>query len=448
MVSKRTFVVGPMALLLLSGAALHGHAQEAEETGLRRTVGVEDEVVPPSVPAMNRISIGDDEEPVARRRNIVEDAYAQQGVRAGALRLLPSLEIGSVVASNANRQPDKNDGDVALRVKPSLRWESDWSRHQFTGTASMDAEKFLGNDDLQSLNGELLGALRLDIRRTTHADIDAAYTLTSTGVGSSGVPATAKGKRIDQVIKTTAGVTHDLGGIEAGLRLGVSRNLFGDLDLLGGGTEDNSDRDYTELTVAARAALKTGAIVQPFAEVAYVPRLHDKRQDRFGVKRNSQGLLLSVGLALADDPIWTGDVAATFEVRDYEDSSLGTLSSPGIAANLNWRPTDLTRFEFNSGASLSETISAGQAANQTWFAGVTATHALRENIDVFAGLRVSAEKAAGDLATTTTDTVGVNWTLNPMLVWSARYEGTLFNGAAAGSDYSDHRLLTSIILRR
>jgi hypothetical protein len=344
--------------------------------------------------------------------------------------------------------PTGNQADAAIRLRPSLRIESDWVRHNLTGSASFEAEQFVDNKDIRTLAGEIQGALRLNIRHTTRADLDASYSATSTELGSSQLPATATGARLDHVIATNAAVTHDFGGLEGRLRLGVSRNIFGDVDLTGGGTEDNSDRNYTQLTLAARAALRTDTILQPYAELAYEPRLHEKSSDRNGIKRNSQGVRLSAGVSIADDPVWSGDVAASLELRDYSDDSLSTAIAPGVVANVTWRPTDLTRFEFNAGANLSETVAAGVSATKNWSLGTIITHSLRENIDVSAGARSAFEQAAGETNITTTGTLGLNWTLHPNLVLGTSYELTAFNSATAGGDYTDHRLLTSIILRR
>jgi hypothetical protein len=444
----RSLMVWPLAVVLLSGAASVALAQQAEDQGLRTDTLVEDEPVATTVPEASRITIGDDNDVVVRRRRSSVDPYAQQGIDTGAFLLLPSLEVSSVVSSNAARSSSKADGDVGLRLRPSLRWESEWSRHSFSGSASANAERFLKKEDLKTVGADVSAAARIDIRRTTRADLTAQYSLTSTGTENSGVPATAKGKRLDQNFGAGAGVTHDFGGVDGGVRLAAQRNVFGDLDLTGGGTEDNSDRDYTELTLAARTGLRSGGIIQPFGEVAYTPRFHDKRQDRNGVKRDSQGLRLTAGATIADGPIWTGDIAMTFDVRDYEDSSLRSVMSPGVAANLIWQPTDLTRFEFNSGASLSETVAAGESATKTWTAGVNGTHALRENLDVTAGLGFTVEQASSQTTKSMTGRLGVNWAMNPYIVWGASYEGTWFNGELAGSDYVDHRLLTSVIIRR
>ena len=140
-------------------------------------------------------------------------------------------------------------------------------------------------------------------------------------------------------------------------------------------------------------------------------------------------------------------IAATLERRDYSDESLETILAPGVAANLTWRPTDLTRFEFNASASLAEAASAGISASKNWNVGVQATHSLRDNLDLVGGLRSSIEQSGGSTDIRSVGNVGVNWIVNPYVVLNAGYEGTFFNGAASGNDYVDHRVLTSIIVR-
>lgn len=435
--------------VLLCGAAQAVWAQEAD-TGLRLETGddeVEQVLPPPPPPKSALITIGDDDEPVIRKRKKVQDAFAAPGMRSGAFLLYPSLEIGSTVSSNVRKSPTKAKADVGLRLKPQLRFESDWVRHSLTGSASLNAEQFIENTDIKSRGGDMKANLRLDIRRTTTAEFDTFYSATSVGLESSELPATATGSRLDQGFGVGAGVTHDVGGLEGRLRLGLSRSVYGDVDLSGGGKEDNSDRNYNQLSLSARATLKTGAIVQPFAEVAFEPRMHDKKTDRNGLRRNSQGVRLSAGVAIADDPLWSGEVAATLERRDYSDDSLETVLAPGVAANLTWRPTDLTRFEFNAGASLAEAASAGVSASQNWSVGLQGTQELRDNLELVGGLRSSFERNAGVTDITTVGNLGVNWIVNPYVVLNAGYEGTYFNGAASGSNYVDHRLLTSIILR-
>jgi hypothetical protein len=433
--------------VLLWGAATQAVAQEAEDD-LRLDTDIPEEQVapPPPPPDFAKIQF-EDEEPVRRRKRPDVDPYAPPGLRVGSFKMFPTLEIGADLTTNVNRSATKPKHDAILSLKPTLRFESDWSRHGLSATFSADAVKFMNSDDVDTLSGSAAIASRVDIRRTTRADFETGYSINSVELGDSELPASAVGTRRDTTVSSNSSITHDFGGLEGRLRLGLTRNIYGDVDLVGGGTEDNSDRNYLQTDISARLALRTGAAISPFAEVAYAPRFHDKKTDRNGLKRNSQGLRLTAGASIADDPIWQGDIAATLEMRDYSDDSLGHVVLPGIAANLTWRPTDLTRFEFNTGASLAETVSANTSSSKRWTVGLTASHALRDNVELVAGLKGDIEHGADTTDLTTTASLGVNWTLNPYVVLNAGYEGTFFNTEGSNGDYTDHRLLTSIILR-
>jgi hypothetical protein len=447
MTCLRRSVLGLAAAALLGGQPVL--AQDAADAlRLETDADVPVETVAPPPPPLSRITLGDDEVPPLRRRPSTADPYAAQGLRQGAFLLFPSLEMGSVITTNVRRAPTGAKADTGLRLRPSLRVESDWVRHSLVNTVSLEGQQFLRDGDIYSLTGNINGSLRLDLAQGWQGDIDWSYAATSTGLDSSELPATADGARLDHAMALNGAVTQDFGPVAGRLRLGLARNTFGDVELNGGGSQDNGDRDFTTLSVAARASLSTGGKLQPFAELAYEPRIYDRTRDRNGLKRSSQGLRLTTGLTLADEPLWSGEVAASLEMRDYSDGRLGSVLAPGVVASVSWRPTDLTRFEFNAGVSLEETIAAGVAAQKNWTAGVRAIHALRDNVELSAGLRTALEKTSADSNVTTTASLGLNWTLNPMVVLNAGYEGTFFSGSAGGSDYTDHRILTGIILRR
>jgi hypothetical protein len=115
---------------------------------------------------------------------------------------------------------------------------------------------------------------------------------------------------------------------------------------------------------------------------------------------------------------------------------------------VTWRPTDLTRFEFNTGATVAETVVAGSSANRSWNGNLDMVHALRDNVDLTAGLGLSLDKTSTGTDWTTSTRIGVSWLVNPYLTWTAGYDGTYFNGAGSANNYQEHRVLSSIILKR
>ena len=440
---------GSLLALGLLLSSIPGQAQEAED--LRLDAGAADEgsdpvtdLPPPPPPPL---SIRDDE-PIMRRRAASEtDPFAARGIRTGAFLLYPQLEIGMLATSNATSSADNPEADAALRLKPVFRLESNWSRHQLTVAASAETLRYLDNDDLSTNEANVDASLRLDVRESLQANFDMGYALTSTGSSDSEVPDSATGNRIDQNWRAGAGLTRTGGLIEGRIRAGLTRQTYGDVDLSGGGSEDNSDRNYTELDLSARATFNTAARIQPFLEAAFTPRFRDDKRDRNGLERNSQGYAISAGFQFADDPVWSGEFAATYLFRHYEDASLGWESAPGLVANLQWRPTELTTVDLSASAALEETSIAGEAARSSWDFGATLTHALRDNLDIYGGGTLALEEADGGLDRTFGAKAGLIWRANPYFAWSLGYEGSWFSGESS-DDYDEHRLLAGIILQR
>ncbi len=386
--------------------------------------------------------------PAPIRKKSTIDPYAAIGIDISGLRLYPSLEIGSTYTSNVRRSSSAQDSDFALELKPSLRFESDWSRHRWSGSASGAWLHYKTYDDLSTLTGNAETAYRLDIRRSTKVDFAAAYSLSETGTENNQVPGTAISPRRDYNFTTSAKLTHDFGGLEGSVKTTLARNLYDDVALSGGGAENNSDRNYWAPTLSLRGALTDdGTAFKPFVEVNYAPRFHDQTLDRGGLNRNSQGVSVSVGVALNRGPIWDGEVALTYVVRDYADASLDSAQGLGVAGRIKWSPTDLTALEATSGFSIDETSTAGISASRSWTTNLDLTHALRDNLDAKAGLGFSVQDSGTSIDTSTTAKLGLDWKLNPNMTAGVSYQGLWFSSDAAG-DYNDQRVMTSIVLKR
>ena len=223
------------------------------------------------------------------------DPYAAPGMKLGGMTLYPELEAGTVYTSNVGSSATDAKSDVGLSLRPSLRFESDWVRHSWTGQASGDFTAYLENDDFNSSQIDAGSKFRLDIRHTTRAEFDASYALGQESSADSEVPDTAIGNRTDHTLAANAAIIHDFGGLEGRAKLGIERQIFEDVELSGGGTEDNSDRNNYTPSLALRLSYTDPPALKPFVELAYAPRFHDEKFDRNGLRRDSQGITASRG---------------------------------------------------------------------------------------------------------------------------------------------------------
>lgn len=430
----------------LYGATATAHGETA---GLLRPAIVEDEVPAEEPAVIPSLTITPEEEqaPLKALRP-TRDPYAAPGVKLGGMALYPELETATVYTSNVGSSASDAKSDVGLSLRPSLRFESDWVRHSWTGQAAGDFTAYLENDDFNSTQIDAASKFRLDIRHTTRAEFDASYALGQESSADSEVPDTAIGNRTDHTLAANAAIIHDFGGLEGRAKLGIERQIFEDVDLSGGGTEDNSDRDNYTPSLTLRLSYTDPPALKPFVELAYAPRFHDEKFDRNGLRRDSQGMTAAVGVTLDQGPLWLGEMALVYAMRDYKDSALDTIDAIGINGNLTWRPTDLTSAVMTLATSLDESSSATSAGTKTWSGRIDVAHELRENLTLLGGFGVEFEKFSGGTDTTLTSNLGFEWQLNPNLAWTAGYDGTWLETAASGENYNEQRLMTGIILRR
>ena len=437
-----------VAVLSVASAA---HAQQAP-SDLKPTMldaaSIDDE----TASSVKPFTLEETEEPVVpRKRKVAADLYAPIGIDTGGLRLYPSLEIGSVATSNVAQSNLNAKFDFGLRLKPSIRFESDWSRHSWTGAASAELLRYLQNPDLSILTGSVSTNFRLDIRHTTRSDFAASFNANETGLGDTSVPASAAEPRRDQNFGLSADIVHDFGGLEGSAKAALNRSSFSDVALTGGGTENNADRNYVEPSLTLRASLgDIGAQLKPYAEIAYAPRFHDQAIDRNGQRRDSQGLAGTIGIILNDGPIWEGDVALAYLVRGYADPNLATTSALGLRGRIGWSPLPLLKIEGVTGVDLAETATLNLGSTRSWNAGINVTYALRENINLLAGVGLTRNDIGTATTTNKSASAGLEWTFNPNMSAAVIYQGTWFDDgtAAASGNYDEQRLTTSIVFKK
>lgn len=422
------------------------HGQSVPQ--LRAAIDDTGQTAPVATATSLEIKPADDVQPVRRKRKAMDDPYAPVGIRVGGITLYPSLSVGSVATSNVRQATSGAQSAIGLTLKPALRFASDWVRHSWTGGANLDLVRYLDQKDITSQTGDLFSTFRLDIRRDTRAEFGASYNLDQTGLSGSEVPATAVGNRTEHLISGAAALIHDFGPLEARAKAGIGWKIYDDVKLSGGGTEDNSDRDYAAPSLSLRATYTDPPVFKPYVEAAYEPRFYQRKLDRNGLQRSSQGYAASAGVVIGQGPIWSGDLAATYLVRDYKDAALATNDAVGLSGSVTWSPSDLTRVVLSLGTSLSDTVSTTASGSRNWTGRVDLTQGLRDNIDVLAGAGVAIERGSTGDDVTYDANLGLAWKLGPSLAWTAGYDFTWLDAAGAGRSYTEHRISAGLTLSR
>ena len=443
-------------LALFCGTAIGTHASWAQEaadpSGIPSDVsasdgGTGDEALPPPPPPI--FSSAGDEQAPRRPKLKALDPYAPIGIKAGAFTLFPSFEIGVEDHSNIRLAPSAPQKDMGLRLKPSLGFASDWSRHSLTGNVSAQWLRYGDDDNLSTFTGAANVDLKIDVRHDIGAEFKADTAITETGLGTSSLPSAAISARTDQSSHFSAGLANGRGGVVITSTIALARNTYGDVALSGGGTENNSDLNYYEPSLSLRGSLGgRGSRLMPYAEITYAPRTHDQALDRNGIARNSQGGALSLGVKLDDGPIWTGEMAVTGQYRNYADPSLGSIFGVGLNGTLAWSPTPLDKAILTASLSQAETSNVALAATNTWAFGLDISHSVFDNFQLLAGTSLSLADNGSGIEKTATIDGGFEYAFNPDLASKFTLQQAWHVDGPGTVGYSDQSLIASIILRR
>ena len=261
--------------LILAAAGMVWSAQvHAQDGGLKPGLFDEDRstapdqgqdqaVAAPPKPTSLEVNPPPEQPPPPRKRKRDDDPYAATGIDIGQFFVYPTVKVGGVYTDNVAQSHAHRQDDIGLRLRPSLRVESDWVRHSFNLDADGDFAFYKGHPDDNTATASAAARLRLDVRRGTEATLEANYYLSQDSAGTSDVPGNAIGNRTDHTYELAARLDHDVGRIATRFKAGIIWQTYDDVKLAGGGVENNSDLNYYEPEVVFRAGYNITPVFTP-----------------------------------------------------------------------------------------------------------------------------------------------------------------------------------------
>ncbi|MGI9413565.1 MAG: outer membrane beta-barrel protein [Hyphomicrobiales bacterium] len=372
------------------------------------------------------------------------------GLRSGAFIFYPSVETGIELTDNVFQSSQNERGDRGYFVAPALRIESDWVRHSLRVDASSRHLYYFGNPSEDELEVDVRADGRIDIKRSTRLDVEASYNLDQEGRGSINVPGAAAEPPNEHEFGGEAVLTHDVGRFEVSVGGSAEYNLFEDVDLIGGGTLNNSDRNFTEIGGALRIGYDVSPRIQPFVSAEYSVQRYDNRIDDNGLRRDSEQFDAEAGLRFELSPALSGTVAVGYVRREFEDPALSTIDDFTINGSLLWQPTPITSAEFTVNTDIDETGVGFSSGALVRVVGLSVNHALRDNLLLAARAQYAIRDFRGTSLTeeTTYLAAGLTYQLNRAAALRAGYSFEKFDSSTAGSDYIENRILVSLLLQR
>lgn len=370
------------------------------------------------------------------------DFTDELGVRVGSFVLRSEAGLELEYDDNVFLSQDDPQEDFILSFTPQLTLESDWSRHAVRFTAGAEAGAFFDNDEDNYLdaNAQLQGVY--DISRAAAVRLTAGARRMHESRGNVDVAAAAENPVTFALFTGRLDGRYKPGAFRISPFLDYSFTDYDDVDLIGGGEQNNDDRDRHRYGGGVEFGYEFLRNYEAFVraegdQVSYVDSIDDA-----GFERDSVGGRALAGVKIDLTRLIVGDFGVGFAAREYEDDRLDELYGFTASAKATWSVTPLTSIIISADRLIDETT-VGQASGVFKTVGeVEVVHSLRRDILVSAFTNVVDQDFEGGFRQDTTygAGVGAEWVLNRNLSLEGRYEFSRRESNVSGNDYDRNRV--------
>lgn len=410
-------------------------------TGVERK-GASAYVVPPVPPVQG--------DATPRRRVVPEEApFDPIGIQTGAFNFKPAVELTGGYDSNARRSTVAAPSWYSV-VAPELKFESNWSRHSFTGElrGTYSAYRELPSLNRPAFDGKLVG--RVDVTRDSRIDLEGKFLVGTDSPGSPNIQAGLAKLPIFTTWGGTFGLGHRFNRFDIAVKGGAERTDYQDSVFTDGSVASNKDRNYVRSLATLRAAYELTPGIKPFVEFGVDRRVHDLDVDAFGFRRNSDGRSAKAGSTFEITRILTGEVALGWLARRYADPTLPNLSGVSFDGSLTWLASALTTAKLTAATRADESRVPGVSSQFTREVALQVDHAFRRWLIATGKLTRARDDYVGSPRRDdrTAASAAVTYKLTRELHLKSELRREWQRSSVSGADYSANVILFGLRVQR
>lgn len=342
-------------------------------------------VTPPISPSLAGTAAG---QPPRRRLKLDEDPFGAVGIRTGGFLTKAAVEVSAGYDTNPGRLNTPKSSPFYV-IAPELLVASDWERHaviadlrgSFTGySQTFPSQPGIAGPmptsiDRPDFTGKIDG--RIDVRRDLRINSQLRLRL---GTDNPGSPSIQTGLAQYPLFATTGGtlgLEKDFNRLQVSLNGTVDHTTYQYSKLTDGTSSSNADRNFDQYGGLARVSYDLMPGIKPFAEIEADTRVHERALDRNGYARDSTGGYAKAGTSFEFSRLLTGEIAAGYALRDYQDPRLSRLQGLLTSASLVWTASGLTTWRLNATSAIDETTIPGASGVLSHDYSVQVDHAFR-----------------------------------------------------------------------
>jgi len=363
------------------------------------------------------------------------------GVHAGSYYLFPSITAGASYNDNVFYSDNDTKDDFIYTVAPRVELRSDWNNHALSAVVGGEFGFYSDYTDENYQDAYAGTRGRIDITRDS--DMRGHLTISRDHDDRSD-PNDVSGSAEPTVFYLMeGGITgsHRFNRVIVTAGSDVRRYQYTDTDAVGGGTIDNSDRDYTQLRPAVQVGYEFSPGYQAYVRGEGDIRRYDE-DDSAGFTRNSSGYDVVGGASVDLTGLLFGDFYAGIRQRYYEASRFDTLTGPVVGSKLTWIPTGLTTVILDIQNQVIESTNANSSGYNSTAVDLGVDHELLRNLILSAGAGFRYDDFEGISRTDKyfQGRVGADYLLNRYLSLGARYRYLKRESDISGDDFDSNIL--------
>jgi hypothetical protein len=301
--------------------------------------------------------------------------YDSIGLRMGDFIAYPEVKLEGDYTDNLYATRTNRISDWIGIVQPALHVMSDWGRHALNFTAQL-AHSFHALTTTEDTTDWLVGTDgRLDITRDTQIKAEANYAQQTEPRGVDTSILNAKTPTRYDNANGDVTLLQEFNRLTFSLKGAVQKLTYDTVELFGGGTASNKDRDRTVYD----ATLRTGYDVSPqtniFVQGGYNTVLYELKPPTVPEDLSSHGYEVDLGADLRTGSPLHGTVLVGYQRQTYK-AALPDLSGLTYNVNIDWDFTRLSTLHLYGGSTIQESIYNGSFGTIERTAGIGLTHFL------------------------------------------------------------------------
>ena len=337
--------------------------------------------------------------------------------------------------------------DVILA--PSVNLDHEGSRSQIGIEASAEIDQPVnGQINVSGLRLGLSSGYELDSETTLEANADLSISRDRPGTPGLGSDIVQAPQTV--VGSVDGGVTRQFGRFNVGLTGAIERSVYGETTLTGGIVRDNSEQDLWTLDGGLRLGFQATPIFEVFSQANLGREMFDRPSSVLLIKPDATNASIKAGISGQWSSVLTAEASVGVNLRRFDDTSLGQVTSQLYDAKLVFTPDPTWQFA----AGLATNVSPpGPDSGGTTLVEYSANADVNYTVNSWLLLRAAADwTTSGYDGSVPTDTgygygVGADYNVNAHTALTADYGYAHAESTTAASQDS-HRVTVGVTVSR